>query len=165
MNRALSAARCIVVTALLSAAVAPQVFGLSFIVTGAWTLEIGADDLAGTTGSDFVSTHLAAVDELVIEVSEAVDQFEQWYIDAHIVETNWPAGCSLEVVRTSDGAGIGTISGGTTLLTLGDTAAPFFEGTGNRTSVFVRIVLTGMTVVVGADLYIADIVFTLRDVN
>lgn len=158
-----AAVRNAVAAIVLIAATVEPLGALTFDVTGSWSLTVDSADLAGVTGSDFVSTHTSAVDEVVIDVTEALDQYEQWYVDVHMTVTNWPGELHLEVVRVSDGSGSGTISGGTSLQELDGTATLFFEGAGDRTSVFVQIVLTGMTVTVDADLFTAQIVFTLRD--
>jgi hypothetical protein len=138
---------------------------LDFTVTGGWSLSIGGADLQGGPGSDLTDTYLSAANAVVIDITNAVDQFEQWYVDIHRVDVNWDSGLSLSALRTSDGSGLGTIAGGLAVQPVTTAAAEFFQGTGDRSAIQVQLVLSGVSVTLGRDGFSTQIVYTLRDAN
>ena len=134
---------------------------LSFTVTGGWALTLDGTTLSGSAGSDFVSAHTSASNAVIIDIADAVDQFEVWYIDIHKVEGSWDDSLTVSAIRTTDGTGLGTISGGTALTEITDTATRFFQGTGNRSAIHIQFVLEGASVTLGAEAYSLQIVYTL----
>ena len=118
-------------------------------------------NLSGTAGSDFVSTHTSASNAVIIDIADAVDQFEVWYIDINKVEGTWDESLTISAIRTTDGTGLGTISGGTALMEITDTATRFFQGAGNRSSIHIQLVLDGESVTLGAGDLSLQIVYTL----
>lgn len=157
----MSKVRAICVSLLLAAAVSAA--ALSFEVSGGWPLTLNASSLAGTAGSDFISTHTSASNAVIIDIADAVDQFEIWYIDIHKVEGTWDDSLAISAIRTTDGTGLGTIAGGTVLTEITDTTTRFFEGAGNRSSIHIQLVLDGASVTLGAGGYSLQVVFTLLD--
>ena len=138
-------------------------YGLSFTVAGSWSLVIGSSDLSGGPGGDLVPEFVSAADALVFEVTGAVDQFEAWYVDIQRIDISWDPALHIELQRTSNGSGIGTISGGTGFLEAEAASRRLFQGTGDRSSVLIQLKLSGVSVTVGADTYSTQIVFTLLD--
>jgi hypothetical protein len=136
---------------------------LSFTVSGGWSLTLDGADLSGTAGSDLVSSHASASNAVVIDIADAVDQFEVWYIDIHKVEGTWDASLILSAIRTTDGTGLGTISGGTALREITDTETRFFEGTGNRGAIHIQLTLDGISVILGSITHSLQIVYTLLE--
>ena len=136
---------------------------LSFSVSGGWPLTIDGTNLSGTAGSDLVSSYLSVSNALVIDVTDAVDEFDVWYIDVHQVEVAWDNSLAMSAIRTTDGTGLGTISGGEALQEITGTATRFFEGTGNRSAIHIQLALEGVSVTLGGDTYSLQIVFTLLD--
>lgn len=130
---------------------------------GSWSVPLGTAELTAGPGSDFESTHTSMADQVVITISDAIDENEQWFVDVSHTSGGWDGSVQVKVVRISDGTGLGTISGGTALQAVDGTPALLFEGTGNRDSIFIQIVLTGVSVTLGSDLFETQLTFTLRD--
>ncbi len=148
---------CLLFTAAIPAA------ALSFTVVGGWSLEINETNLSGTAGSDFTATSTSVANAAVVNVADAVDQFEAWYIDINKTDVAWDSSLTLSSIRTSDGIGLGTISGGTVLLEITDTAQRFFQGTGNRSSIQTQFQVDGLSVTLGVQALSVTIVYTLLD--
>ena len=147
----------------LFAAAALKAAALTFSVTGGWNLTIDGTDLAGPAGSDLNPTYTSVANAVVMDVTEAVDQFEAWYIDINKTDVSWDGSLTISAIRTTDGTGLGTISGGTALLEITDTAQRFFQGTGNRSSIQMQLQLDGVSVTLGNATFTVDIVYTLLD--
>ena len=80
-------------------------------------------------------------------------------------DTVWDPGLTLEVRRTGDGGGPGTISGGLGYLAVSTTDAIFFEGRGRKSNIPVQLRLSGAFGGEGvpAGSYTTTVIYTIAD--
>jgi hypothetical protein len=104
-------------------------------ITGSWSLTIGSGNLQGGAGSNLTSTYTSTSGAISMALS-ATYRWSTWSVSVNRVDTSWNANFVLQIERTGNGSGSGTIAGGTTYLTITTTSQTFVTGTG---------VLTGIT--------------------
>ncbi len=137
---------------------------LSITTSGGWNLSIDSTDVTGSAGSDLTPTYYSSTDAIIMSISDAIDNSDNWEIQVHKTDTNWHGNLKLALQRTSNGSGGGSISGGDSLyIELTGTDQYFFEGSGDRTDVDIQFRLTGVSVLVPADSYSTTIYFTVID--
>ena len=141
--------------------VAFRAAALDFVVTGGWLFTIDGTDLSGTAGSDLNPTYTSNADAVVIDITGAVDQNDPWRVDINKTDITWDNSLTLRIIRTSDGTGLGTISGGSPLFEVTDTAQPFFTGTGDRSSIQIQLQVDGVSVTLDAQVLSLQVVYTL----
>jgi len=132
-------------------------------ITGGWNLVLDGTMLSGPAGSDFLPSYSSDSNALVIDITGTIDQFDDWAVDVHKTDVSWDGSLTISVVRTTDGMGPGDISGGTAATQVSDTASRFFQGTGDRSSVHVQLLLEGASVTLGEGTRSVQITFTLLD--
>ncbi len=135
-------------------------WAISITVTGSWSETIDASDLQAGAGSDLVSTYESAADAVSISIS---DPSGNWTIDVKKIDTNWHSNLHLNVKRTSDGTGPGSISGGDAYQEITDIDQNFFSGNGDRSNVNVQLKLTGISIQVAPDTYSTTVYYTVYD--
>jgi len=131
--------------------------------TGNWSGTIDSSHLTGGAGTDLISIHTSGSEQVSITISNTAGDWDFWRVDVRKSDTNWHADLALSVRRTSPGSGTGSISGGTDYVAAGDLDTAFFNGRGDRTDVYVKLQLSGVSVQVVPDTYSASIVFTVVD--
>ena len=110
-------------------------------VTGAWSETIDAMDLLSGAGSDIAPID-SGTSQLTIDL--AISTSNSWNVSIIRNNTNWHSNLILSAKRTSDGTGLGTISGGTSWQEVTNSSAGFFGGVGepgNRTGISVQLKL------------------------
>ena len=142
---------------------AKKVQAINITITGSWLLTIDASNLQAGAGSDLIDTYESASD---VKISRAGGREEKdwrnWRVDVKKTHTNWHSNFLLEVIRTSDGTGRGTISGGnTSYQEVTDAYKSFFSGLGDRRGVHVRLELSGVSVQVPPDTYTTTVYYTV----
>lgn len=165
MRRALNANQSYIRIALLMAAVlcSAGCQAVDVTVTGSWSIVDDAGHLASGAGSDLISDRESGPDQVALTVANALGDSDNWRVDVRRSDTNWPAGLSIYVKRTSDGAGTGIITGGHGYqeITVSDTA--FFSGSGNRNGIGLQLRLSGASVRIAPDTYSTSIIYTVVD--
>lgn len=148
---------CLVPAALVFAPPKPRI---SIRVSGTWKLTIDQTHIVGGAGSDIQSTYESTGGDvyLVITKSEGT-----WTMDIRRADTTWHADFTISARRSSDGTGIGTITGGTTYQAITTTDQYFFEGSDDRSNVDIQYQLSGMSMAVPAGTYITTIYYTVTD--
>ena len=136
----------------------PDGRAITVSVTGNWTLVIDTPDLIAGPGSDFNPQYLSAVDQVIVAVSSTG---KAWAVSIEGAFTYWHGDLSLDVHRTSEGSGSGTISGGTGWQQVTTSSQQFFDGSKRRTDVNVQYRLNGMSVQVPPDTYSGTITYTV----
>ncbi len=124
----------------------------------------GAAQLSGLAGSDFTSTQTTASDFLNINTYLLLraDTYEwDWRLDVNRTDTLWDSNMTLWIMRTTDGTGSGTITGGTAFQSITTTAQSFYSGTRNRRNVKAQLELRGLSVIVGPNNYSTTVTYTL----
>lgn len=135
-------------------------WAISIAVTGSWSETIDALDLEDGAGSNLISTYESAADAVSINISSTVGN---WGLDVKKIDTNWHSNLHLQVKRTSDGTGSGSISGGDVYQEVADTDHSFFGGNSDRSDVKVRLKLTGVSVQVPPGIYTTTVYYTVSD--
>lgn len=137
---------------------------ISINVLGGWSLVIDSGDVIAGAGGDLTSQYLSNADAITINVADAIDDSDNWQIQVRKEDTLWHAALTLSILRTSDGAGTGTISGGNSLfLDLTAVDQFFFDGAGNRSIVDLQLRLSGVSVLIPSDNYSTVIYYTVID--
>jgi hypothetical protein len=108
--------------------------------------------------------HQSGTDAVLITVADTSGNADAWQIQVHKEDALWHNSLALGVLRTGSGSGSGSIGGGDILsLTLNAGSQVFFEGAGDRTNIPVRLILSGVSVLVPADSYSTTIHLTIID--
>jgi len=143
---------------------APQAYATDITATGSWTLTIGAGDLVAGPGSDLIGTYESAAAQVSFDIINVPGLDGQWRVDVRRSDTAWHADLVLWSRRTGDGAGTGSIAGGTVYQSVGATDAEFFSGGRDRTGIDVQFQLTGVSVSVPPATYTTTVVYTVVDI-
>jgi hypothetical protein len=136
---------------------------VSIRVTGSWFETIDETDLVGGAGSELSSSIESAADQVSINLLGAGNK--AWRVDIRKVDTDWHGDLSLLARRTSDGAGQGQITGGTSYQQISDTYQAFFNGTHNRRNVNVQLMLDGVSAGLPCGNYLTTVYYTVVEVN
>lgn len=138
---------------------------ITLTVTGGHGFIIDGGSLSGGPGSNLVSQYSGPDDSIILSVGDTLGNGDGWQIEVRREDLLWHGSLDVRLLRTGAGSGGGSISGGDSLsLTLTASDQFFFEGTGDRTDIPVRIELEGVSVLVPADTYTGNITFTLVDI-
>lgn len=136
---------------------------LAIEVQWTWSPNLDASDLISGAGSDLVSTHSSASDVVELDISGSASSSDAWRVEVRRDDATWPAGLTLRVRRTGAGTGPGTISGGTSWVTIGSTDATFFSGEGDRSAIDLQLQLDGASVSQGDGTWQSSVVYTVVD--
>lgn len=138
---------------------APSITG-----TGSWILTIGVLDLIAGAGSELVASYESAVDAVLLSPNP-VPAKPAWRVDVSRVDTAWPGSFVLWIKRTGDGTGSGSISDGTTYLTVTTTDQPFFTGSEDRANVPIQFQLTGISTQIPPGDYTTTVYYTIVQIQ
>jgi hypothetical protein len=136
---------------------------LSITATGLWSETIDEADLASDPGSDLTSTYESPTDQVSLDITGAVDDLDAWRVDVTRFDATWHANLHLDLRRTSDGSGSGSISGGSSYQEVSETYQSLFSGSGDRTSINIQLRLTGVSVQVPSATYSTTVHYTIVD--
>jgi hypothetical protein len=136
---------------------------ISIDVIGDWNKSIGSSDLQSGAGSDLISSHESATDQLICDVSNTAGTGDTWRIDVKKSNISWNENVHLYMQRTTDGTGFGSISGGSSYIELSDTDQAFFEGSGDRNMVALQLKVDGITILLGQMQLSCSITYTIVD--
>lgn len=140
------------------------VSALDLEVSGGHAFSIGPSDLVGGAGSNFNPVHQSAAEAVLITVTGTSGGTDNWQLQVRKEDGLWHNSLALGVLRTGPGSGSGSISGGDSLpLTLNSSDQVFIEGAGDRSGIPVRLILSGVSVLVPADSYLTTIYITILD--
>ena len=124
----------------------------------------GETDLIAGAGSDIVDWFYSAVNEKTLDIRNPDNN---WRVDISRSDTTWHTGLRIEVLRTGDGTGSGTLTGGDDDYTeITTSATPLFYGTnGDARTVPLQFRLRGQFgyYVVPAGTYPTTIIYTVYD--
>ena len=134
---------------------------IDITVTGDWFLTIDASDLQAGAGSDLNPTYFSATDQILIDIENTS---ASWAVSVRGTIPNWHLDFQFGVMRTTDGSGSGSISGGTSWLVVSGVDQEFFTGSLPRSNVSVQCGLTGLSVQVAPDNYLANIIYTVTEI-
>ena len=136
----------------------PEGRAIQVTVTGNWTLVIDETDLQAGPGSDLNPQYSSASDQITVNITNTG---KNWTVYIQGSFSNWHSDLSLDIMRTSNGTGPGTISGGTSWLQVTSSSQQFFIGSKRRDNVYVQCRLNGMSVQIPPDTYTATVIYTI----
>jgi hypothetical protein len=139
--------------------------GIDISATGGWTETVNSSDLVSGAGSNLIVTYESATNATIVSITNCLSRFDNWRVDVRRVDGgNWHANFTLSVRRTSNGTGLGSISGGLSYIGITTTDSQFFSGRGNRSNINLQYRLTGMSVSISPKNYSTTVVFTVVDI-
>src|SRR5947208_1601517 len=103
---------------------------ISISSTGDYSVNITAANLVSGAGSDLQSSQESASGVTTITISGAGSS--SWTVKVRRGAGTWNNNVTLFVQRTSSGSGPGTITGGTSYISVGTIDTTFFTGIGNK---------------------------------
>jgi hypothetical protein len=136
---------------------------MDIVALGSWSEIIDSSDLIGGAGGTLTSTYESALNQIELSILNTADMNDSWRVDIRRLDITWPASLTLYAQRTSDGTGLGSISGGASYQVIGTTDAAFFSGTGDRDTITLQLKLTDMSIQITPDTYSTTVVYTLVD--
>ncbi len=131
---------------------------ISITVLGSWSLSLGSGNLQGAAGSNLTATYTSATNQATMTVTGS---YGNWSVSVLRIDSSWNANLVLSIRRTGTGSGTGTVSGGTSYLTVTTTNQTFLTGSGNVSGVPFQESLTGVSVSLGAATYSTTIQYTI----
>ena len=164
MPRVLPRRRWVVFALLLGSLM--QAFGLGqlaiTVTQTTWNVgTFGAAQLSGPPGTNFTSTQSSAADYLDINVTTPT-LTPNYRVDVSKTDTQWNGSMTLWILRTADGTGTGTITGGNvSFQEITGTARSFFSGSRNRSNVKAQLQLRGLSVIVGPHNFSTTVTYTI----
>jgi hypothetical protein len=135
-------------------------WAISITTTGSWSQTIDASNLTGGAGSNLNDTYQSDPAAVSITITATSGN---WALTVKKIDSKWHGNLHLWVKRTSEGEPSGNISGGTSYQEVGDTDLAFFNGTGDKSNVTIRLQLTGVSIQVPPDSYMTAVYYTVSD--
>jgi len=135
----------------------------AIVVTGDWNPAIGAADLQSGAGSDLVPTLQSSASQVAVDITGMAGDSDAWRIDVRRTDSVWHGDFTLEVRRTSDGAGSGVINSGSSYLELTVLDEALCDGEGDRTGFEAQFRLGGISLQIPPDVYSTTLTWTLVD--
>ncbi len=127
--------------------------------TGDYSVNITAANLVSGAGSDLQSSQESASGVTTITISGASSQ--SWTVKVRRGTGTWNNNVTLFVQRTSSGSGPGTITGGTSYVSVGTIDTTFFTGSGNKSGISLQFKLVGFSKSIPPGTYSAPVTFSV----
>jgi hypothetical protein len=127
-------------------------------VTGDWFKSVTAADLIAGAGSDLPNSQESSVGATVLSINLAPGA---WRVKARR-NGLWPANMTLWVRRTSDGNGVGSISGGAAYVEVGGAEVELFSGSEDRSNISLQFRVTGLNRTVSPGDYPSSVTFIVQ---
>ena len=134
-------------------------WAISISAPGSWPQTINASNLTGGAGSNLTPTYESDPAAVSITITAAGN----WKVQVKTIASTLPGSLHLYIQRTSDGSGLGSISGGNSYQEVTDIDQDFFSGNIDRSNVSIQLELTGVSIQVPPDTYTATIQYTVSD--
>lgn len=147
------------ISVVLLLGVGPALHAINISVIGSWSRAVGELDLVAGGGSDLTFSYESAVDQGLVDITGAGQA--TWRVDVKRSDTTWHNDLSLEVQRTSDGSGPGSISGGTTYIEVTTIDMEFYSGDRSRQNVDVQLKISGVSVSLGIGSFSTTVTYTV----
>jgi len=130
-------------------------------IVGIWSWTVGPGDLQGGPGSELNTTYESPANQVTMSVRGSGNI--GWRVEVLRIDSNWHANFLLDIRRTGSGRGPGTVSGGTTYLTITTMSQSFVTGSGNRWGIPLQERLSGVSVSIPPATYTTTIQYTVVD--
>ena len=136
---------------------------LDLAASGSWSLGVDATDLLAGAGSPLQDSYDSGGGAVALEISATGGSSDAWRIDVRRATSGWDPDLHLWIRRTSDGSGPGSVSDGTSWQEVGATDSALFTGEGDRTGITVQLRITGVSLAISPDAFLATVHYTLVD--
>lgn len=123
-------------------------------------------------GSDYSISPTSATNQTLVSITGLGIFGDTFTVRVNKLDSDWNNNLSLQVIRTGAGTaggfGGGSITGGSSYITLTNSPQVFFSGTtgflsGSRTSIPIQYRITGISVLLPVKTYTTTVVYTLSD--
>ncbi|MEI6874545.1 MAG: hypothetical protein WCL50_05370 [Spirochaetota bacterium] len=129
---------------------------------GGWLVSVGANTLAGGAGTDFTHDYSTGPGGETINIAGTASASEAWQVLVKRSDTSWDGDLVVQVQVLSLGTGNGTVYAPGQAMTVSDTFQSFFTGNGDRSTICVRLKLSGVSIPrVRAGRYTTNLVYTV----
>ena len=142
-------------------AVAGPARAVGISIQGHWTLRPQAADLLPGPGLNLPSTYESDPGDLTIVVYGAAGNTGPWRVEVRRDDASWDSHLTLWARRVGDGMGFGQVAGGQAYQPITGVDGAFFSGAGDRSSITLQFKLTGLSALVPAGTYAANLFFTV----
>ena len=132
---------------------------LKISVSGSWSLGIDQSNLMSGGGSKLQSTYQSPPDATLIDIK--ADKKSSWAV--YVRRIQLPNHLTIDVRRTSDGRGKGTIEGGENFIPLGEGYTMLFRGRDERKDVTIQYRIRGVSISISQGLRDLKIIYTVEE--
>jgi hypothetical protein len=105
--------------------------------------------------------YLTGKDQILLSVCNSASLGAIWRVDVRRDAADWPKGMKLEVRRTGDGLGEGSIVGRRGFVEVGTTFHTLCSGRGDRTSIPIQIRISGCPLDMDVGMHATSITYTV----
>jgi len=130
----------------------------SINIIGQWNYTIPSSAIT-EAGEDFIGTYESSVNQIYLNVTHN----HKWAVSVNKNNILWNDNLQIWIHRTGSGYGRGNIKGGENYIDIPNFAVDFVTGNKEQYDVPIQLQMSGISVTIPANNYIAEIVFTLTD--
>jgi hypothetical protein len=138
-----------------------QAEAADIIVTGEVVQVSEVGDLLSELGGSRTVAYVTGTDQILLSVCNSASVSATWRVDVRRDAMDWPKGVKLEVRRTGDGLGEGSIVGRRGFVEVGTTSRTLCSGQGDRTSIPLQIRISGCPLDMDAGMHVTSITYTV----
>ena len=128
--------------------------------SGGWNRTITSGDLIAGAGTDLISQQESNSDATTLTITSTSGG--AWRIKVRHTPGPWNNDLTLWIRRTSDGTGIGSISGGSGYIQVTTLDTEICAGTNDRSGISIQYKLSGLSKNVSPDSYLSSVLFTVE---
>ncbi|NWG10092.1 MAG: hypothetical protein HXX80_07320 [Nitrososphaerales archaeon] len=132
---------------------------LKISASGSWLLSIDQSNLISGGRSNLQSTYQSPPDATLIDIK--ANKKSSWAV--YVRRIPLPNNLTIDVRRTSDGRGQGTIEGGENFIPLGEGYTMLFRGRGERKDITVQYRIRGVSISISPGLRDLQIIYTVEE--
>ena len=139
-----------------------SVHAIDIVLTGIWSVNIDAGDLAAGVGSDLNPSYESPADQVLLDILNTMGGGDNWRIDVKKSDIAWSPNISVYTRRTSGGSG-GSVSGGETYQIITNTDQSLFTGTADVSDIGMQYKIDGVSIDIDPSNYVTTIIYTVVD--
>jgi len=140
---------------------ARQADAADIIVTGTVVQVSQVGDLLPGLGSSRTVVYLTGKDQILLSVCSLAGGSGTWRVDVRRDAGDWPKGMKLEVRRTGDGMGEGSVVGRQGFVEVGTTYRTLCSGRGDRTNIPLQVRISGCPLDLDVGTHVTSITYTV----
>ncbi|MFO7889388.1 MAG: hypothetical protein R6V04_03515 [bacterium] len=130
-------------------------------VTGYWALNITAADISGGPGSPLNDTYESLIDQILIEIGGR--RVFDWIVYVRRSDVIWNSDFCLNIKRTGEGQGGGTVTGGTAYQEITTVDTEYLQGSKKLKNIPNQLQLKLLSGVVDSRTYQTTVIYTVID--